>query len=277
MFDLLTSAGFDPARAIKAGFEPSLVLLFIACLIHSLRNHGRARTLREFVAGFGLTLLAESTGVLSGAYVYPGFVFYVGATPFVNPASWVALVYVIMEVSNRLVWGQKALDPKQPGKSLPVDGTSPLLLRGSLVTTLLVLALIDASLALCIDLVLDPLATIYNWWVWVPAVAGEHTIGPGVVTAYNFSGDAWLTTPDNPLARLWAPAFAEGYRYPTRVFGIPLINFIAWLVFVFVYAFQFRWVESHTVWSERKKTVVLWSLMLLDWPVLAFLLITPNL
>ena len=277
MFDLLTSYGLDPARAIKAGFEPSLVLLFLACLAHSLRTHGRSRTLREFVAGFVLTLLAESTGVLSGAYVYPGFTFYVGATPFVNPASWVALVYVIMEVSNRLVWGTKAIDPQRPGRSLPIDGRSPLLLRGSLVTTLALLALLDASLALCIDLVLDPLATVYNWWIWVPSVAGEHTIGPGVVTAYNFTSEAWLTTPDNPLARLWEPAFAEGFRYPTRLLGIPLINFIAWLVFVFVYAFQFRWVESRIAWSERKKTAILWGIMLLDWPILAFLLITPNL
>ena len=274
-----SAATCEPARIIKACFEPSLALLFLACLAHSLKTHGATRTLREFVAGFTLTLLAESTGVLSGAYVYPGFSFYVGATPFVNPASWVALIYVLMEVSNRLVWGRGVLDPERPGRSLPIDESSPLLFRGSLLKTLACLALIDATLALCIDLVLDPLATVYNWWIWVPAVASEYTIGMGVVDPYNFDGAKahWLTTPDNPVAQLWQSTFSEGFRYPTRVLGIPLINFIAWLVFVFVYAFQFRWVESRRAWTERRKTLILWGLMLLDWPILAFLLITPNL
>ena len=85
MHDFLLVNGIDPARAAKAIFEPSLAALFLACLVHSLYSHGTARTLREFVAGFALTLLAESTGVLSGAYVYPGFQVYVWATPFVNP------------------------------------------------------------------------------------------------------------------------------------------------------------------------------------------------
>jgi uncharacterized membrane protein len=276
MYESLLQYGIEPARVVKLCFEPSLVALFIACLVHSLHTHGAARTLREFVAGFTLTLLAESTGVLSGAYVYPGFEFYVWATPFVNPASWVALVYVLMEVSNRLTFGPAIIDPDKPGRSLPITAGSRFLLRGSLVQTLLILALLDASLALMIDLVLDPLATIYNWWIWVPYIGGSHVIQAGVVDPYNFDQLVWMSTPDNALADLWAPAFADGLRYPTRLLGIPLINFIAWLFFVFVYAIQFRWVESRLLWSERKKTCVLWALMLVDWPILAFLLITPN-
>jgi len=277
MHDLLLSFGIDSGRLIKTLFEPSLVALFLACLAHSLRTHGVARTTREFVAGFALTWLAESTGVLSGAYVYPGFRLYVGATPFVNPASWVALVYVIMEVSNRLLYGRRALDPDDPGRSRVLDRDSTLVLGGSLVKTLALLALIDASLALMVDLVLDPLATVYNLWIWVPCVAESHTIPPGAVDPYNFDRMVWMSTPDTPVAHLWAPAFSEGFRYPTRLLGIPLINFIAWLVFVFVYAFQFRWVDGCSHWSEARKTTVLWGLMLIDWPILAFLLITPNL
>ncbi len=277
MYEAFIQHGIEPARLIKAVFEPSLIALFLVCLGHSLYNHGMARTLREFVAGFTLTMLAESTGVLSGAYIYPGFHAYVWATPFVNPASWVALVYVLMEVSNRLVFGPGIIDPERPGRSLPIVAGSRFLLRGHLLQTLLVLALLDASLALTIDLVLDPMATIYNWWVWVPLIEGSHVIPAGTVDPYNFDHLVWLQTPDNPLARLWEPAFPDGFRYPTRLLGIPLINFIAWLVFVFVYAVQFRWVESRTGWSETRKTGVLWGLMVLDWPVLAFLLITPNL
>lgn len=277
MYELLHQLGIDPGRLAKAVFEPSLAALFLACLAHSLHTHGAARTLREFVAGFSLTLLAESTGVLSGAYVYPGFHVYVWATPFVNPASWVALVYVLMEVSNRLVFGPRIIDPERPGRSLPIEAGGRFLLRGSLLKTLLLLALLDASLALMIDLVLDPLATIYNWWIWVPLIGGSHTLLAGAVDPYNFEHLVWMQTPENPVAQLFAPAFEGGFRYPTRVLGIPLINFIAWLVFVFCYSVQFRWVESQSQWSEGRKTGVLWGLMLADWPVLALLLITPNL
>ena len=65
-------------------------------------------------------------------------------------------------------------------------------------------------------------------------------------------------------------------RYPTRVLGIPLINFIAWFTFVFVFTIQFRFVEFKEKWSELKKTVVLWALVLIDVPVLSFVLIVPN-
>jgi hypothetical protein len=40
---------------------------------------------------------------------------------------------------------------------------------------------------------------------------------------------------------------------------------------------QFRWIESRAQWSEGRKTGVLWGLMLANWPILAFLLIAPNL
>ncbi len=277
MPDWLLLHGLESGSLVKAAFEPSLLALFVACLAHSLHTHGWRRTLREFVAGFMLTLLAESTGVLSGAYVYPGFHFYVFATPFVNPASWVALVYVLIEMSNRLVFGRRIVDPDHPGRSRGLHASSPLLFGGSLVGTLAVLALVDASLALMIDLVLDPLATVYNWWIWVPCVADSHTIQHGVVDPYNFQSLVWLSTPDNPVADFFAPFFQGGFRYPTRVLGIPLINFVAWLIFVFTYAFQFRFIESRSGWSETRKTAVLWATMLIDWPILALLLITPNL
>jgi uncharacterized membrane protein len=277
MYDWLISIGISPGTLVKTLFEPSLIALFLACLIHSLSTYGWKRTIREFVAGFTLTLLAESTGVLSGAYVYPGFYFYVGATPFVNPASWVALVYVLIEVSNRLVFGPRIVDPINQSRSIPLNHKSDLLISGSLITTIMILAAVDASLALMLDLVLDPLATIYNWWIWVPSTADIYTIPNGHVDPYNFSNLVWMATPDNPIASLFSHAFEGGYRYPTRIMGIPLINFIAWFVFVFIYTFQFRWVESQEQWNDIKKTVLLWSIVLLDWPILSFLLITPNL
>ena len=256
----------DMAWLAKATFEWNCLALFAVCLIHSWRTHGWQKTLREFSAGFFLTAMAESTGVLSGAYVYPGFHLYVFATPVANPASWVALVYILMTLSDRIVFGRQAL-------SVP---RSSLRLGGNLALTLLVLALCDATLALLLDLVLDPLATVYNWWIWVPAASGVHTIEPGWVQPYNFEQKVWMTTPDNVVADFFQPFFAGGPRYPTRIFGIPLINFVAWFVFVFVFTGQFRWVEGR-VWGHLKKTCVLWGLMVLDLPILAFCLIAPNL
>jgi uncharacterized membrane protein len=268
MAGLLTSVGIDPAWLVKATFEPNLILLFLVCLVHSYRSHGWRRTVREFSAGLLLTAFAESAGVLSGAYVYPGFYLYILATPFGNPASWVALVYILMKLTDRLVFGRAALEPIQG---------APLRIGKSLIATIAVLALCDATLAVCIDLVLDPLATIFNWWIWVPHEAGVTTIAAGVVDPYNFSREVWMTTPDNPVASFFTGFFEGGWRYPTRVFGIPLINFIAWVVFVFTFTFQFRWVESRQHWGEWKKTYVLWGLVLADTPVLALLLIPPNL
>jgi uncharacterized membrane protein len=273
--DLFMELGIDPARLVKGVFETNLLLLFVVCLVHSLSTHGWRRTLREFVAGFALTAMAESTGVLSGAYVYPGFEFYVWATPVANPASWVALVYVIMHVTDGIVFGA----PAEGG--IPAQGTNPparrTLFRGNLLATLAVLALCDATLALMIDLVLDPLATIYNWWIWVPYSPGVHTIGEGVVTPYNFDNLVWMTTPEGPIADLFGGCFPGGLRYPTRVLGIPLINFIAWVVFVFTFTIQLRWVESRQSWGQWRRTFTLWALMIADWPVMAALLISPNL
>ena len=49
-----------------------------------------------------------------------GFHFYVFATPVANPASWIALVYIIIEVTNRIVYGRKSIDLKlNDGEMIP--------------------------------------------------------------------------------------------------------------------------------------------------------------
>jgi len=271
---LFSAIGINPVF-LKACFEVSLISLLCICLAHSFWTHGWKRTVREFVAGFFLTAFCESTGVLSGAYLYPGFHFYVFATPVANPASWIATVYIIIEVTNRLVYGKKALNTYETD-GFHLKQADFALFSGGFFKTLLVLALIDSTLALVVDLIMDPLATIYNWWIWVPCQPGVTSIGPGVVNPYNLQLNTYLFTPPNAIADFFAQFFPNGMRYPTRLFGIPLINFIAWLVFVFVFALEFRYVEFKEKWSELKKTAVLWALIIADIPVMAFILITPN-
>jgi len=267
--------GINTAVFMKLAFEVCLIGLFIVCLVHSWLTHGPGRTLREFTAGFFMTACCESIGVLSGAYIYPGFHFYVFATPVANPASWIATVYIIIEVTNRIVYGRKSLSTYEVDGNR-IEPEKFRLFSGSFLKTIVLLSAIDALFALAIDVVLDPLATVYNWWIWVPCEPGVTFIREGVVDPYNFKHMSFMTTPPNGFHDFFAQFFPHGMRYPTRVLGIPLINFIAWFVFVFTFTFEFRFVEFKGHWSELKKTVVLWLLILIDIPVLAFLLITPN-
>ena len=246
----------------KTAFEITCLLLFFICLFHSGITHGWKRTIREFTAGFFLTACCESVGVLSGAYVYPGFNFYLFQIPIANPASWIALIYIVMEISNKLVFKTEV-------------SSSKLIRNKSFIFTITVLALIDSSFALVVDLVMDPLATVYNWWLWVEP--HNTKVLSGDVDLYNFDKATHLFTPDNPIYNFFSEYFVNSSRYPTRLFGIPIINFISWFIFVFVFAFQFRYVEFHNSWSELKKTLVLWILMIIDVPILCFILIVPNL
>lgn len=253
--------GVEPAQYLKSTFEICLIGLFVLCFMHSNWVHGWKRTLREFSAGFFLTAMVENIGVLCGAYVYPGFHFYVYATPLLNPASWVAIVYVVIEFTNRIVYGPRSL------QTYEVDGFSEdqqnfTLFKGPFIKTLVLLAAIDASLLVMIDLIEDPLASIYNWWIWVPCAEGVNTITAGVIDPYNFSNHVWMETPDNPISRFIAQFFPNGMRYPTRPLGIPLTNFIDWFLLVFMFSLSFRWVEFKHDWSDLKKTIVLWGFMI---------------
>jgi uncharacterized membrane protein len=238
----------------KYAFEIGCFLIFIICIYHSFFNYGFDKTLREFTAGFILSAGCENIGVLSGAYVYPGFHLYFFEIPLANPLSWVALVYVIMEINNRLFITKFQ--------------------HYSLFVFLICFALVDGILALLLDLMMDPLATVYNWWIWVEP--NQSKVIEGNVDPYNFSELTHMTTPDN-----WVYDFFKNYfnksRYPTRWFGIPVINYISWFVFVFVFSFQFRWVELKIEGNNITKNLILWLFVLIDIPILSWLLISQNL
>jgi len=260
--------GLDPARFLKTTFEVCLITLFILCFLHSYWVHGWKRTFREFTAGFILTAACENIGVLCGAYIYPGFNIYVYATPLLNPMSWVAVVYIVLEFTNRLIYGPKSL------KTYKIDGhreekSNFALFNGSILKTIILLAAIDAAFLVMIDLIEDPLATIFNWWVWVPYAEGVKTIGEGVINPYNFDNLVWMTTPKNIFSDFFGQFFPDGFKYPTRPLGIPLINFIDWFLLVFLFSISFRWVEFKEEWSDLKKTLVLWGLVLVIIPIMA--------
>ena len=138
---------------------------------------------------------------------------------------------------------------------------------------LLLIAVFDSSMALIVDLMMDPLATIYNWWIWVDP--DQTKIINGTVSSYNFHELTHITTPENWFHDFFKNYFSDS-RYPTRWFGIPLINYISWFVFVLVFSFQFRWVEYKANWPNYKKTSMLLLLVAIDIPVLSYLLISAN-
>ena len=241
------------ANFFKCAFEIGCYLIFLISFYHSYINYGFHKTFREFVAGFILSAGCENIGVLSGAYVYPGYQLYFFEIPLANPLSWIALVYLIMEINNRLF----ITDFK----------------KYSLFLFLICFALLDSILALLLDLMMDPLATVYNWWIWVEP--NQSKLIAGNVDPYNFVELTHMTTPDNWVYDFFKNNFV-GSRYPTRWFGIPVINYISWFVFVFVFSLQFRWLEHKVCWGNTKKNVLLWLMVLIDIPVLSWILIQQN-
>ena len=237
----------------KYTFEIGCFIIFIICVYHSYLSYGIAKTVREFTAGFILSAGCENFGVLSGAYVYPGFHLYFFEIPLANPLSWVALVYVIMEITNRLYI-----------KNFE---------RYSILGGLICFAFVDGLLALMLDLMMDPLATVYNWWIWVEP--DQTKVIEGDVIPYNFTEITHMITPDNWVYDFFKENFQES-RYPTRWFGIPLINYISWFVFVSVFSFQFRWVEDRFGWKQINKSLLLWLIVLIDVPILSWVLISIN-
>ena len=72
------------------------------------------------------------------------------------------------------------------------------------------------------------------------------------------------------IARFFGQFFPNGMRYPTRPLGIPLTNFINWFLLVFMFSFSFRWVEFKNEWTEKKKTLILFGLMLVIIVIMPF-------
>ena len=155
-----------------------------------------------FTAGI-LTLFCE-TGGSSGAYAYPDSTLYLICS-FCKSCCMGALIYIIMHISSFI------LESKSWFKGLKKE---------SIIIPIFALAFVDATIALGLDLILDPLASIYNWWIWVPVKKGIYYIDEGMIDPYNFKNLTFLTTPEGPVKEFFSNYFIEGFRYPTRLLGI---------------------------------------------------------
>lgn len=155
-----------------AGIELLVFVFAWLCLRDALRN-GRAYA-ATFVATILFTLIVES--LLSSdpkVYQYDPEKFFIQVlnVPLWVPVGWAFILYAVMGTTTHL--------------GVPIH----------------VAALLDAFLALNLDLTLDPIAIHRGWWTW-------HAM--------------------------------ENFPYATDYFGIPVINFIGWFVIVAAFSFFVR-------------------------------------
>lgn len=83
-------------------------------------------------------------------------------------------------------------------------------LCGSFMIIILLLVLCDGVLVVMLDLVLDFLVIIYNWWIWVFVEFVVHIIEVGVVDVYNFDYYVWMSMFDNLVVDWFGGYFFEG-------------------------------------------------------------------
>jgi uncharacterized membrane protein len=157
------------------GIEILVYVFAYLCLKDAMRQ-GRAYAAAFFATIFFTFVVESLLSADKTVYEYPSqaFLLQVINVPIWVPIGWAFILHVAM-------------------------GTSTLL--GAPIFTA---ALIDAFLALNLDLTLDPIAIHRGWWTW--------------------------NVRDNP----------DLYPYFVDYFGIPLINFMGWFVIVFAFSFFVR-------------------------------------
>jgi len=165
-------------------YELGLPLLFLVVVLRSWRARGGQITVREVAFGFALSQSVELLAVALGRYQYPDWIVYFPPWPRWVPLGiglgWAALVPCVMRVSERI------LGPR----------TSPWRL-----------AALDGSIAVGLDLIIDPAVSgePLRMWVW----AGEG------MTPYRF----WLL-------------------------DVPVFNFVGWFLLIGACTLQLRIVEA---------------------------------
>ena len=150
-----------------------LVYVFAFLCLRDARRMGRAYV-ATFLATVLFTLIVESLlSANTKIYEYPAraFLIQVINVPLWVPVGWAFILYTVMSTTSLL------------GVSIHVA------------------ALLDAFLALNLDLTLDPVAIHRGWWTW-------HAM--------------------------------ENYPYASDYFGIPVINFMGWFVIVAAFSFFVR-------------------------------------
>lgn len=144
--------GFDGSLADATGLLPprlwfmARTLLFTFLVELSLSN----------AAGLDRSMYIAANPVDQVPYVYPpAFAISILGVPLWVPVGWTVVIFYLSAITSDSL----------------IRGTASSLL-GRLYTAGIVRAFCDASLALAIDLVMDPIAQAEGWWVWTERAHG---------------------------------------------------------------------------------------------------------
>ena len=141
-------------------------IVFVVLAVHCFVRGGRRKFVHLYAVGLVYGCVLENSGIILGFFSEEGYRFYIPGlpAPVYAVVGWCTVVYISIHVTEVL---------------------SAQLGRG--VLAIMVKTIMATSVALSVDMQVDPAATYYGWWVWHPDL-GAPVLG---VPAVNFI--AWVS------------------------------------------------------------------------------------
>ena len=127
-------------------FEFSWYFLFILTIQHSFKIHGKYPTLNFFIPLFILVLIVEGFAVnIFHGFYYPNYNLYIINVPLGILLGWCIITYVSFYLGKKILISE--------------------LIESRI--DLLKLSTTAALIGLSIDLILEPISSIWNLWIWI--------------------------------------------------------------------------------------------------------------
>jgi len=130
-------------------------LVWLILVIFSYYRNGLKKTIMYFLPMIIIALFIESAGVASGRYYYPGYILYLsvvgGGVPLIIILAWGVNLFLFFNMSKHIV-----LNVYQKRNFLQI----------------FLISITAGVIAVCLDLLEDPLAHYNNWWIWKESIGG---------------------------------------------------------------------------------------------------------
>jgi len=130
-------------------------LVWLILVIFSYYRNGLKKTIMYFLPMIIIALFIESAGVASGRYYYPGYILYLsvvgGGVPLIIILAWSANLFLFFNMGKHIV-----LNVYQKRNFLQI----------------FLISITAGVIAVCLDLLEDPLAHYNNWWIWKESIGG---------------------------------------------------------------------------------------------------------
>lgn len=130
-------------------------IVWLALAIVSYKKYGLKRTGMYFLPMIIAALFIESAGVAGGRYDYPGYILYLsvvgGGVPLIIILAWSANLVLFMNMGRHVV--------------------SRIYQKHNFIQIILI-SFAAGFLAVCLDLLEDPIAHHNNWWIWKESLVG---------------------------------------------------------------------------------------------------------